>query len=484
MNTYIKKIIQYAAGKAANSILLLLLLPVFSRFLLPEEYAVYTNVMLFYGLAALVYILGIQQAMYSYFHDQDEKEYRATLISTVFITLMSAGLIFSILIIIFREQLSILIVRDASYSHLFIWISIILFFNNITAITLSILNIMELAGRFAILGVVQNGSNFLLLLAGGILGKFTIDYVFLSLIISTLLSSITALKFITGVYRENRTGGEDLFSVKIMLPLLRFGLIMIPGTLAVIAMRAADRLMLAHLSANGMYDVGIYAVGYKIGSIMIFLITMMNTVFLPYAMRISKQEKAKEIYRRIFDYYIFGGGLLGVAIIMFSPEIFKVFIDSNYQSAAAITYIGVISTYLQGVFNLVNVTFYANKKAGNIAFAVIAGAVINIVLNYFLIPKHGIMGAGAASIVAYLFTVIVNYAYGEMKYKSGFKGGYMLITLPLMGFCAFIITLINLNVLTSLIKLVILVVLGLIMLQLLKKKNEWNTLKEMIRRDS
>ncbi|MBT5420458.1 MAG: hypothetical protein HOK80_06175, partial [Candidatus Cloacimonetes bacterium] len=57
------------------------------------------------------------------------------------------------------------------------------------------------------------------------------------------------------------------------------------------------------------------------------------------------------------------------------------------------------------------------KKAGNITLAVILGSIINIALNFFLIPKYGIFGAGIASIISYLFIVIFNYFIAAHLYK-------------------------------------------------------------------
>ena len=72
-----------------------------------------------------------------------------------------------------------------------------------------------------------------------------------------------------------------------------FGLIMVPGTLALISMRVLDRYMLTYLSAEGLHDVGIYSTGYRVGMIMQFLVTVFSLVFISYAMRIADRPEAK-----------------------------------------------------------------------------------------------------------------------------------------------------------------------------------------------
>ncbi len=59
--------------------------------------------------------------------------------------------------------------------------------------------------------------------------------------------------------------------------------------------------------------------------------------------------------------------------------------------------------------------FLCEEKAGNIALAVGLGAILNIVLNFMLIPKYGIYGAGIASILAFGLIVIFNFVIAEKR---------------------------------------------------------------------
>jgi len=119
----------------------------------------------------------------------------------------------------------------------------------------------------------------------------------------------------------------------------------------------------------------------------------------------------------MFKYYIIFGSLFGAFIIMYSQEIFRIIIDSNYLTSYKIVFAGVISSFLYGIFNIVNINYYARKKAGNITLAVLLGSILNIILNFILIPKYGIFGAGIASIIAYFFIVIFNYSVAVYLYK-------------------------------------------------------------------
>jgi O-antigen/teichoic acid export membrane protein len=123
---------------------------------------------------------------------------------------------------------------------------------------------------------------------------------------------------------------------------------------------------------------------------------------------------------------------VAAAVMLFTPELFRLFIDSAYHAAIPIVFCGVISNFLNGIFNIINLSFYITKRAGNIAGAVILGAVANIVLNLVLIPRWGIMGASVASVVAYLGIVVLNFNIAEKQLPVGYSPLYIAASLVLV----------------------------------------------------
>ncbi len=482
MKKYFKKTLEYTAGNLFNKLLHLFLLPIFTRLMLPEEFAVYANLMIFISFAGLVYFLGMQQAVFSYFYQKKNSEYKFTIISTIYITLLISGIVLSLLIIVFKSRLSLLIVRTEVYHQIFILISLILFFDAIYGMTLSFLNIMERSANYALLSIVKNTLFLVLIIIGSILEKLNINSIFLFLTISSFCSTIAALFEIRKVLLELVSAKikKIYYSFQLVKDLLKFGIIMIPGTIAMITLRMFDRYMLTYLSPNSLHDVGIYAIGYRVGMIMQFLVSMVSMVYFPYAMRISDKPEAKRSYKQVFNYYLFFGGILGVLVILFAAEIFNVFIDEAYYSAIKIVFFGVISTFLLGVFNIINISFYVKKRAAKIAVAVGIGALLNILFNYFLIPKFGIYGAGAASIFAYLFIVIFNFFAAEKVYPVGYNFGLVILTLIVLFLFSSWNFVLTVNLVVSLIKIILVIVLLIFFGFYLLKDNKFRKLKNSL----
>jgi O-antigen/teichoic acid export membrane protein len=432
MKEYVEKILHYTAGNLLQKIILIVLLPVFTHFLVPQEYAVYTNLVVFISFASLLYFLGFQQAIFSYFYQKKTPEYHFTMISSIFIVIIVFGIVLSIIIIAFRVELSQIILRTKDFAHIMIWVSVILFFDVIYGMVLSVLNMMERSKQYILVGNFKHILLFVLLVAAAIASKFSLVTIFILMTISSGLAALVAIGVMSSIMQSfaHEIEEKKVFSIPLVKKLLTFGLIMIPGTFAMLILKVSDRYMLTYLSARSLYDVGIYAIGYRVGMIITFVNSIVSLVYFPYAMRVADFSDAKKSFKKVFSAYVIFGGMLGFFVILFSPEIFKIFINKSYHEAVKIVFFGVISNYLYGIFNIINLSFYVKKRAGNIAFAVGLGAILNIVLNFMLIPKYGIYGAGIASILAFGLIVVFNFIIAEKTYPVGYN--FILVIIPVI----------------------------------------------------
>lgn len=484
MNNYLKKTLHYFAGNLFNKILLIVFLPIFTHFMIPAEYAVYTNFLIFIAFARLIYLLGMQESLFPYFHAETSNEYKFSLISSIYLLILFTGLILSILILFNNTLLSQLIVRNPSYDYLIPYIVIIIFCECIYGLTLSILNMMESSANYAILGGVKNLILLILFLFGTFTNQFTLQTIFQFIMISSVIAAFLASFNIIKILKKYADGSfqPKWFSIIILIPVVKFGLVMIPGTIAMLILRVMDRYMLTYLSAGGLHDVGIYATGYRVGMVMQVLVTMVSLVFFPYAMRIAKSPEAKGIYRKIYNYYILFGCALGSLIILFSNEIFTILIDNKYHDSFKIVFIGAISVFLLGVFNILNIGFYIKRSAKSISLAVSMGALLNLVMNYVLIPEYGIIGAGISSIAAYLFIVIYNFIQVERKISIGYNEKYLFLSIVLLLVLSYLNFHIPSGLEYSIIKIFVLTIILLITILRLKRRGKIEEFKTMYKK--
>lgn len=481
MSKYLKKILEYSANTFFNKLLLLMLLPLFTKWLIPEEYAIYTNLLVFTSFASLVYMLGQQQTVFSYFYYKKTDEYHFTYISSIFITIIFVGIVLSLLVILFRHELSIFVLRTSKYSHLFIPISIVLFCDVLLGLTLSILNIMEKSSSYFKIGIIKNTIFFLFVLSCIFIEGFSIERVFIFLSISSFVSALCGLISIRKILNRLSCIQENksYFSLSLIKRLLAFGIIMIPATLAMISLRLSDRWMLTYFSPNSLYDVGIYAVGYKMGMIITIVNSLVSLVFFPYAMKLKDSNSTKKVFKKIFNYYVLFGGFIGMIIVIFAPEIFQLVIDKTYFSAAKLVIFGVASNFLLGIYSIINLGLYMKHKAMNITTAVAIGAVSNLILNFFLIPTFGVNGAGYASIIAYLIIVVFNYYSSKKVFPVKYKIEYAFIVLLCLITMSYITCLLPVTWVIFIVKLVIIFFISCMIFKYIVKSNDKILIKKL-----
>ena len=98
-----------------------------------------------------------------------------------------------------------------------------------------------------------------------------------------------------------------------------------------------------------------------------------------------------------------------------SPEIIRVLYGEGYaQSDSALTILIWTSLFIFPNILLVNLFIVANKQRLNAAFALVC-LLVNVALNYFLIPRYGFIGSSVATVATDMLLFILS-AYFVTKY--------------------------------------------------------------------
>lgn len=156
-------------------------------------------------------------------------------------------------------------------------------------------------------------------------------------------------------------------------------------------------------------DVGIYNAAYKVASIGLIVITSINTILAPKISTLYSLNKLKlievEVQKATKIITLLTIPLV-LIIVLFSNQILSIFGPEFIQGKTVliIVAIGLLFNALSGsVAQVLNMTKH-QKELRN--FTIIS-AVLNIVLNFFLIKQYGIIGAAFSSLVSNIFLNVV-----------------------------------------------------------------------------
>lgn len=158
-------------------------------------------------------------------------------------------------------------------------------------------------------------------------------------------------------------------------------------------------------------QVGYYSNSMKLVKILISVVTAIGGVLLPrlsYYKELGKIDECSKIVSRVFEVMLFLFVPAQIALLILSkPIIIILFGNSFIPAATTLTLTSLLICGL-GFSNLfgtqVLLTFNAERK---LLFATIVGAVINVVLNLFLIPQFAQNGAAVASVLSEIVVTII-----------------------------------------------------------------------------
>ncbi|MDD3184586.1 MAG: flippase [Anaerostipes sp.] len=192
---------------------------------------------------------------------------------------------------------------------------------------------------------------------------------------------------------------------------------------------------------KGDYEVGIYSTAVKMKQLIAQVVTSLAWVIMP---RMSlyfenkDYEKINRMLKRVLGVLLTLGLPSAIGCICLSDEIVIMMAGSSYigaSSALKILMVGFLISLVGGSF-LGNMILLPSKRESVYMIICCLATVINLVLNYFLIPRWGVNAAAATT--AFSSLIILIFLLFSMDKKIRIDGLLKSIITPILG-CVFIV---------------------------------------------
>lgn len=197
--------------------------------------------------------------------------------------------------------------------------------------------------------------------------------------------------------------------------------------LALKLLNASDRVMIVQMV--GEEANAVYGIAHSCVAIASLFLTSLNTAISPWIFD-QLQTKDYAPIRKITAPYVLGFAVLVHLVMLLAPEILLIIGGPAYIEAKACFVPLFTSIVVQFCYCLyVNVEQYA-KKTWTIAFGTAIAALINIILNYFLIPRLGYVVAAYTTLIGYLVLFAVHYIFVRViGYKNIYNDKYVFVVI-------------------------------------------------------
>ena len=434
-------------GKVCTQLISFLLLPLYTSYLITEEYGFVDLVTTYVTLIVPIITMELEMSVFRYLVDcRKDKDEKKRVFSNNFIILLASLGIFIVLYLI----VSCFWKFDYRYLILF----------DIVICTFS--------------------GNFLQIARG--VGR-TIDYAISCIItgVSTILLNILlivvfklgAFGMITSMAVANGLGAVYLFirlkmwqyidfkkkDKKLIKEMYKYSIPLVPNGISWWIVNVSDRTIITAIL--GAAANGIYAVSNKFPTILSSLLGIFNLSWSESAALHINSPDRDEFFSDVCNTMTKLFTCLGVGMIAVMPFVFPLLVNHSYDEAFYYIPILVLGSVFNVVICLYSAVYIAKKMTKQVAMTSIIGAVINLVVNLVLIRYIGLFAAALSTAISY-FVMMMYRHFDLKKYMTiTYEKGLVIKTVLIFVFA--IVLYYQRNIWLDLVSLVVVVIYAVLM---------------------
>ena len=381
----------FAIGSIATKLITFFLVPLYTNILTTAEYGVVDLVNTLSTVLGPILILNIYEAVLRFALDKGA-DYNK--IMSIGLTILGGGLTVGLLIIPITSTID-------GYGQYSVFIYFYVLSLAASLLFLSYLRGKEKLVLYSIGNVIHTLSIavlniiFLAVLHKGIKGYFT------AYIIANAISVVFA--YYAGNVRDVIWNFKwDSTLAKAMT---KYSVVLIPNTFMWLITNSSDRVMVTTMisaAANGLY-----AVSYKLPSLVNTFSVVFNQAWNYSAIRENESVDRDQYNTQVYNGVVAVAVVSGVALMAIMKIFLKIYVGQEYFEAWRYTPYLIIGYVFLTLGTFLGTSYTVNKDSKGYLFSGTSGALINIVLNFALIPVIGISGAALATCTSY----IVVYVY-------------------------------------------------------------------------
>ena len=422
----------YGISTMVGRFLNFILVPLYTNIFPPADYGIIQLIYAYMAILNIVFIYGLDSAFLKFAAFKnigDEKDN----FSTPYIAVFSTSLLISFLLIINSDIIGSSLRIPSDYHYLIYLAASILFLDANVVIPFLKLRLDRRAKIFSLFRVINITVNIILNIYLILILHWGIE----AIIISNLIASAVSLMLVSFTIIKNF---KLKFHSLLFKRMLNFGLPFLPAGLAIMLVQVIDVPILEKLT--DLKTVGIYKANYKLGIFMMLFVNMFQFAWQPFFLQNAKEPNAKEMFSKVLTYFTLVGSVILVVLSLFITDLAQIkiagfsLVGSQYWAGLQIVPIILLAYLINGMYSVFSAGIYIEEKSIYVPLLTGAGALVNVVLNFLLIPTLNITGAALATLASYVVIASGYYFVTQKFYKVKYelkRIGHIFIAVLLVG---------------------------------------------------
>ena len=200
------------------------------------------------------------------------------------------------------------------------------------------------------------------------------------------------------------------FDFTIIKKYFKYGIHTLVASIGFWYINLSDRFIMTGLI--GSFFLGIYTASYQIGTIPRIFSGIISYILLVALSKLFDQGKMKEVkvhLKESLSLFLSLSIIFCFGAILFSEDMLLILTNKDIAERGGMTTIVVSFAHLfLGISTIFSYPFLLTKNVNFLSYIWIIALIINIVLNFILIPILSIEGAAVSTFISYLFVMCVS----------------------------------------------------------------------------
>lgn len=398
-NLFVSNFLVYGLGGVISKIIPFIMLPVITRLMPDTTYFGLNDIStIVVSFASALAVMGMYDAMFRMFFDREEEEYKKSICSSALAFTICTSLVIFFILFIFQELFSKIFFSSSKYVNLMTLSAISALIGSTNSIVSAPTRINNNRKVFlatnTISPIISYGISIPLLVKGWYVAALP-----LAAIVSALTMEVVFLIV------NKKWFSFKLVKISYIKQMLKIAIPLMPNFLIYWVFNSSDKLMIAKILGNDA--AGIYAIGSKIGQVSQLIYTAFAGGWQFFAFSTMKDDDQVGLTSNVFEYLGSITFIAGILMTVFSKFIFNVLFTGDYLKGYIVAPYLFMAPLLLMLFQIGTNQFLVIKKTWPNFFILLFGAILNITLNFVLIPKIGIEGASIATLIGYITSVVI-----------------------------------------------------------------------------
>lgn len=257
-----------------------------------------------------------------------------------------------------------------------------------------------------------------ILVFGGVLSVLYLNFGFIEVLCAMLIAQLISLILTLIIIFKFLINIKYIFDLVVCKDLIRKALPFTLSSIFTFIYFHTDTIMLSIMKGDAA--VGWYNAAYRLIVALPFFSAAFVGAIYPILSKYSDSSKDRLVivYEKSFKFLLLVSVPLGIGTSLIAERLILSLYGAEYLNSVIVLQILIWVTSISFIYSIVGFVLASINQQRIDAYITGISAIMNIVLNFILIPAYSYTGAGIASLISQLFVFLFEFNYLQ---KNGYK---------------------------------------------------------------